>query len=64
LLELSNPLSLYPELMSFAINSNITFKMAVNVEEFIQLFNLPLSVEAHQLMNFQEMVFNSVNANN
>jgi hypothetical protein len=50
--------------MSFAINSNITFKMAVNVEEFIQLFNLPLSVEAHQLMNFQEMVFNSVNANN
>jgi GH24 family phage-related lysozyme (muramidase) len=42
-------------------NKDITFKMAVNADDFTQLFTLPFSVEAHrQLINFCDSVFNLV----
>jgi hypothetical protein len=49
------PARIYPELLSFARNRDITFRMAVNAEDFSHLFSLPLSVEAHQqLLSLQE----------
>jgi hypothetical protein len=54
----ATPAMEYPELFSFAKNKDITFKMAVNADDFTQLFTLPLSVEAHQqLIIFRDSVF-------
>lgn len=53
----STPADAYPHLFSFAKNEHISFKMAINTNDFLDNFNLPLSVEAHhQLLNLQEAI--------
>jgi hypothetical protein len=52
-----NPAQRYPELLSFAKNENVTFKVAVGKDDFLQNFNLPLSTQAHQqLLQLQEVL--------
>jgi hypothetical protein len=51
------PAQRYPELLSFAKNENVIFKMAVGKDDFLQNFNLPLSTQAHQqLLHLQEVL--------
>lgn len=51
--------SAYPELFSFAKNGNIYFKAASSSTQFIQNFNIPLSVQAHhQFIDLQGIIQN------
>jgi hypothetical protein len=51
------PAQAFPELFSFAKDVNISFQMAVGRTDFLQNFNLPLSVQEHaQLLEFQELI--------
>lgn len=56
----------FPELHSFAKNKRISLSKAVSTEELVNLFNLPLSVEAHSQFQFVqaellELVFGEQN---
>jgi hypothetical protein len=52
-------ISAYPELFSFAKNGNIYFKAASSSTQFIQNFNIPLSVQAHhQFIDLQGIIQN------
>jgi hypothetical protein len=42
------PANQYPELFSFACNSKLTVKEALQKEQLIEIFQLPLSVQAHE----------------
>jgi hypothetical protein len=42
------PANQYPELFSFACNSKLTIKEALQKEQLIEIFQLPLSVQAHE----------------
>jgi hypothetical protein len=53
------PAQIFPELFSFAKDVNVSFQVAVDRPDFLQNFNLPLSVQAHaQLLELQDLIFN------